>query len=531
MFFAHFKQQGKLQVHGINVLGYSDELAGAEANRLMRQSMSSLNSQQQNVATPVNKVSSIPLDRMSLLSGVKISRNPKDTPLSFKIPLNTNPVQPQNKNVIPIMLKTSKVDSERKVRVADMDIQIPHKKTPAVFSDSPQIEPKKLDAPTTEEINKWIQNVYKSLDIAKCTQEDRIKVSKLVEAVMRKQSLGKLSRSELVIPDRNLFFDIKPITTNSQSQSLVSRPADSKPLVSRPADSRSQSKLEPTKLPSDITIDTTPEKSKKSRQPRKLSKKESLLKNQSMNVNELQKRQERSQRFQSMPTGIYTFNVQKGVAIVGQSQDLEKPFLRLTAEPSPLMVRPEPVLKRSFKHVFDTFLSNRNYRYIEEQFRSIRQDIQVQHLRSSFVVNLYATNARIALIHGDLDQFNQCQTQLIHLHRISTITPTTMFRLFHFIKPLECYGIPNGPYMSFANQVRLALSQGNFVRYFKLANTWDVDKEYYLNRVYNEAFGQVEPLGGDMPFYCKLTSLSLSLDTIKDALAFETMEECTAFVK
>lgn len=119
----------------------------------------------------------------------------------------------------------------------------------------------------------------------------------------------------------------------------------------------------------------------------------------------------------SMVCQLYNFQPQKGRSVVGTCETLEKPYLRLTAEPNPAMVRPERVLRKAFRHVFDAFMRGSSYRYIEEQFRSIRQDVQVQHLSSPFVVKLYATNARIALVHGDLDQFNQCQTQLRHLHR------------------------------------------------------------------------------------------------------------------
>lgn len=133
----------------------------------------------------------------------------------------------------------------------------------------------------------------------------------------------------------------------------------------------------------------------------------------------------------------------KGVAIQGTCQTLEKAYLRLTAEPNPTIVRPLRVLKKSFRHVFHTFMSNGNYRYIEEQFRSIRQDIQVQHLEGSFVATMYATNARIALLYGDLDQFNQCQTQLIHilLKNPTCISKQVGLNLFQLYgqQEFECY--------------------------------------------------------------------------------------------
>jgi len=124
--------------------------------------------------------------------------------------------------------------------------------------------------------------------------------------------------------------------------------------------------------------------------------------------------------------------------------DLEKQYLRLTTMPDPSQVRPEAVLKKSLKMLKKKWKSKEaDYSSINEQFRSIRQvknkkinlekDMTIQHIKNEFTIKVYETHARIALESFDMDQFNQCQTQLAILYKDGLIGKEVEFVAYRII--------------------------------------------------------------------------------------------------
>jgi hypothetical protein len=107
---------------------------------------------------------------------------------------------------------------------------------------------------------------------------------------------------------------------------------------------------------------------------------------------------------------------------------LEKSYFRLTSAPDPKTVRPKEVLTRALSRLRAKETEagslaalendrNRDYRYLNDQLKAIRQDLVVQRVRDDFTVSVYEHHARVALRNDDLGEFNQCQTALRELYR------------------------------------------------------------------------------------------------------------------
>ena len=168
--------------------------------------------------------------------------------------------------------------------------------------------------------------------------------------------------------------------------------------------------------------------------------------------------------------------------VVGTCQNLEKNYFRLTAPPKPETVRPLAILHKTLAMLKAKWRQENNYAYTCDQFKSLRQDLTVQHIKNEFTVKVYETHARIALQKMDLGEYNQCQTQLRALYKQNlggNPAEFLAYRILYFI--YTC----NRPDMNdvlseltqadreetavkHALEVRSALASGNYHKFFRL---------------------------------------------------------------
>lgn len=170
--------------------------------------------------------------------------------------------------------------------------------------------------------------------------------------------------------------------------------------------------------------------------------------------------------------------------VVGTCQVLEKNYFRLTAPPKPETVRPLPILKKALDMLIIKWKDEHNYGYICDQFKSLRQDLTVQHIKTEFTVRVYEAHARIALEKGDMGEYNQCQTQLRALYKQKLggcPGEFTAYRILYYVYTCNRTGMNDAladltsqdkenTAVRHALETRAALATGNYHKFFRLFN-------------------------------------------------------------
>ena len=130
---------------------------------------------------------------------------------------------------------------------------------------------------------------------------------------------------------------------------------------------------------------------------------------------------------------------------------------------------------------------------IRDRLKAVRQDLTVQCVKSKFTINVYETHARVALESGDVNEYNQCQTQLRELYGLGLggghEMEFTAYRIFYALflnvsgsaddgsaellkilneMPAEAWA---DAAVAHALNVREALALGNYAAFFLLHET------------------------------------------------------------
>ncbi|KAF1925174.1 uncharacterized protein M421DRAFT_70503 [Didymella exigua CBS 183.55] len=224
--------------------------------------------------------------------------------------------------------------------------------------------------------------------------------------------------------------------------------------------------------------------------------------------------------------------------VVGTNMALEKSYFRLTAPPKAETVRPLSVLEKTLAMLIKKWRAEKNYNYICNQFKSLRQDLTVQHIKNAFTVKVYETHARISLEKGDTGEYNQCQTQLKALYALNlggkpaefkayrilyfvyTCNKTDMNDMLAELTPAD----KTHPWIKHALDVRSALALGNYHKFFRLyleaQNLGGYLMDLFIERERLAALANMSR-----------AYISITLRFLTDELAFDNDEVCREFLE
>ncbi|KAJ7050530.1 SAC3/GANP/Nin1/mts3/eIF-3 p25 family-domain-containing protein [Mycena amicta] len=224
--------------------------------------------------------------------------------------------------------------------------------------------------------------------------------------------------------------------------------------------------------------------------------------------------------------------------IVGTSTEVFKDYLRLTSEPRPEQIRPYKILQQTLLELKKRFREKTPYNWICSQFKSLRQDLTVQRIKSQFTVQVYEIHARIALECGDMVEYNQCQATLKTLYelgipgRVEEFTAYRILMLLHGRNSTELNiyvgqltpKLKSDPAVQHALRVQRALAFGNYHALFELYSASPNMGAYIMDH-----FVARERARAIMVFTKAYHTLPLTL--IHQELAFETIDQTREFLE
>ncbi|CAD8193928.1 unnamed protein product [Paramecium pentaurelia] len=230
--------------------------------------------------------------------------------------------------------------------------------------------------------------------------------------------------------------------------------------------------------------------------------------------------------------------ISTNMKITGTCEDLEKPYYRLTGLPDPNTIRPEFILKKALNHILEKWKNYQaDYNFTIEQFRSIRQDLLVQHIENRFTIQVYEENARICLECGDFPRYESCWTMLCDLYDMISISEGKDANLIGNKVEFDSYRIvyltmlnkqdqlvkilhqnPDDQRIKFALGIRESYKCGNYVKLFK---DYKESSETMGIRIRVKALKQI----------VKTYISNIELDYLAQLLAFQDVDQFRQFMQ
>jgi SAC3 family protein LENG8/THP3 len=372
--------------------------------------------------------------------------------------------------------------------------------TPPPNTQSPQRQKIVWSPAVRDYVNRSFAKTAEMLDISK--EQIEVKLKEIITDATQSGRLDNINWKEMPLPqhmilearNRGLLASINPppsnspvqvfpATTSFHTQPEISRKRKSTELLTAPESA-------PTQPPWRMNGQAPPSLADRVSNPKDKRPKLDMSTSVSKTNASLESRRRRFEDIRGGSNSPHTQESSRGVSpepkstgpIVGRSQKLEKNYFRLTSAPNPDDVRPLEVLRKTLELLKKKWRAEANYVYICDQFKSLRQDLTVQHIKNDFTTSVYEYHARIALEKGDLGEYNQCQTQLRALYKqnlgghpvefkayrilyfIHTCNRTDMNDVLSDLTPAD----KKEPAIKHALDVRSALALGNYHKFFKL---------------------------------------------------------------
>lgn len=178
--------------------------------------------------------------------------------------------------------------------------------------------------------------------------------------------------------------------------------------------------------------------------------------------------------------------------MIGTSTKLEKEYLRAHSEMinDSENVRPLHVLVNAYDFVKNKYKETKDYKYILNQLKSIRQDMLLQNIKNDFCVKVYETSTEISILNEDMENANITLSMLIR-ELYNTIHSENEYQFYRYyliynilydIKEMN-YIIQEEKFISYKNRMRdiidimKAMNEKNFIKLFSLFSKLNSEKE------------------------------------------------------